>query len=61
MFLLVSPGIMGCTDTLTQRLDSLLHSLFQNEALARMDNIDDRTRPDRFEILQKHSGMSTIR
>ena len=47
-------------EKLTHSLDPLLSGLIQNEALARMDDVDDRTRPDGFKILEEDSGMTSI-
>jgi len=44
----------------THSFHSLLNALLQDERLARMDNIDNSRCPDRLQILQKHSSVSSI-
>ena len=45
---------------LTHRLHSPLHRLLENETLARVNDINYRTRPDRLKIFEENSCVSTV-
>lgn len=49
------------TGQLTHRLHPLLGVLVEHERFARMDNVDNCGRTDRFEIFEEDSGVPSVR
>lgn len=50
-----------CGYELTHGFHTPLYTLFKHERLARMNDIDDRTRSDSFQILQENTSVASIR